>query len=113
VNQFTNYDSLDKLIVKYNKIASGLSKLPNDLTVNSKLVDLRDALAHGRAFMSIPKTISPLLLLKFSDPKKGKTTKVEFIDVMTTNWLDEKIKWTIKEKGKVIKASRLISSVKP
>ena len=114
INQFTSYDPLNKLIEKYNEI---VSKLYSELIINTDIIKLRDALAHGRAFyleQSPPYTT--MLLLKFSDPNKNKTTlkpKVEISDVMTKHWLDEKIKWTQNEYKKVIEASNRISKIKP
>lgn len=111
-NPFTNYDTLDALIDKYNNIASS-SDLFTELDIDKKnLIKLRDALAHGRAFY---KEESPpyktMLLLKFSDPEKNiptKKPKVDFQAVMTDDWLNEKIKWTQNEYMKVVKACKII-----
>lgn len=114
-NKFTNYDTLKNLIKTYNDKISSLQY--HELTIDEDLVKLRDALAHGRAFKLEPSSsFTPLFLLKFSNPKDNKITgkpKVEIIDVMTKNWLDEKIKWTRNEYKKVIKACEILSKIKP
>ncbi|MFC1921164.1 hypothetical protein ACFLYQ_05515 [Chloroflexota bacterium] len=43
-NYFTNYDSLDALIKKYNDLIENLGK--NELVISEKPVLIRDALAH-------------------------------------------------------------------
>lgn len=83
LNAFTNYDTLRQLISKYNnhpKISS------ENLTVDESLVEIRDALAHGRVSAPVP---SPdLRLLKFDKPQNNQV-KVTFSVVITKEWFDE------------------------
>lgn len=80
-NAVTDYDTLGKLIRRYNAIAA--RKVPS-LKIAEDLVSLRDALAHGRVF--VPKTGLPLQLLKFTRPR-NKRVKVEFAAALTLEWL--------------------------
>lgn len=80
-NAVTDYDSLRKLILRYNAIAA--RKDPG-LKIAEDLVSLRDALAHGRVF--VPKTGLPLQLLKFTKPR-NRSVKVEFSAALTVEWL--------------------------
>jgi len=85
-NAFTNYDSLSQLINKYNchpKIKTA------GLSIDETLVDIRDAIAHGR--VSSEKPLSNLALLKFDRPKNGKV-EVVFNAKMTEEWFKEQIK---------------------
>jgi molybdopterin converting factor small subunit len=111
-NQFTNFDTLNELVEKYNNIVSSSSSYTGLKINNVFLVGLRDALAHGRAFyIEESPPYKTMLLLKFSDPQKNipsKKPKVDFQAVMTDDWLNEKIKWTQNEYMKVVKACKII-----
>lgn len=64
-NPFTNYDPLGVLISKYN----GVIRLQDaSLVIDRNVVDVRDALAHGRIYWKTVK--SQPRLLKFSKPDK-------------------------------------------
>jgi hypothetical protein len=76
-NAFTNYDTLKKLIVKYNNNAKISSA---NFTIDETIVDVRDAITHGRVFGDIPEP--PMTLLKFSEPS-NKQVKVTFSVQMT------------------------------
>lgn len=80
-NAFTNWDSLRELIDKYNNnpkiISSGLG-------IDRELVDIRDALAHGRIFGKHP--LPPFKLVKFNQPR-NKQVKVTFSVELTQEWL--------------------------
>lgn len=80
-NAFTNYDTLKELIAKYNNLVTSVS---SDLCVDSQLVKLRDALAHGRVASNTPQP--PLRLLKFDKPSRG-TVKVTHSVLVDENWL--------------------------
>ena len=84
-NAFTNYDSLGKVIENYNKHPKILSA---GLTIDETLVDLRDAIAHGRASAETPS--SPLKLLKFDKPM-NKQVKVTFSVLMTERWFAQQM----------------------
>jgi len=78
-SELSSYDSLGELIKKYNQIAEerGLTK------VDPTLVDVRDALAHGR--ISAPIEGAHMRLIKYSRPKNGRVT-VTFNAVLSEDW---------------------------
>jgi hypothetical protein len=82
-NAVTAYDSLGKLIGRYNAIAARGVASPK---LAENLVSLRDALAHGRLF--VPKTGLPLQLIKFTMPRDGKV-RVDFAAALSPEWLVE------------------------
>jgi hypothetical protein len=78
-SDLTSYDSLGDLVAKFNTVAAaGGTK-----QIDADLVNLRDALAHGR--VSAPLADEHLRLLKFERPKDG-AVKVSFNEVMTMDW---------------------------
>ena len=83
---FTNYDTLRQLIKKYNKHPRVLSA---GLTIDETLIDIRDAIAHGRVAASTPS--SSLRLLKFGKPKNNQV-KVTFSVLMTREWFGEQLR---------------------
>lgn len=82
LSDLTSYDSLGNLIDKYNDHAEevGLS------TIDRSLVDVRDALAHGRVSATDPSDI--MRLIKFSRPNNGSVT-VTFNAVLSEEWFKE------------------------
>jgi len=86
LNALTNYDTLSELVRKYNSHP----KIPSaNLTIDETLVDIRDAIAHGRVSSPIPSC--PFTLLKFGKPKLNGTVEVEFSATMTERWFKEQI----------------------
>ena len=83
-NMFSSYDTLGALISKYNKVVSALGRP----TIDQDLVELRDALAHGRV-ASMTET-GPMNLIKFSKPQNGQV-KVVFKEIMDTTWFNTQI----------------------
>jgi hypothetical protein len=85
LNEFTNYDSLGTLIRKYNDEM----RSRRHSTLDATLIDLRDALAHGRiaARWDDPHT----RLLKFSKPE-GENVRITFNEEMTSEWLSAQVK---------------------
>lgn len=81
---FTNYDTLGKLIGTYNSLAP--SPLPERLRVDETIVDIRDALAHGRVLGQGPSP--PMTLYKFSKPRSGRVKVADVID-LTEATLDQ------------------------
>ena len=81
---FTNYDSLGKLIEKYN-LGAGDRRLPQ---IDPTLVDIRDALAHGR--VSTDSLDQPPRLLKFSCPRNGRV-RITFNEQLTQSWFKHQI----------------------
>jgi len=84
-NAFTNYDTLKELIEKYNNNPTILAA---GLRIDKTLVDIRDAIAHGRVSSSTPS--SPCRLLKFSRPANNRT-KVTFSILLTPEWYNEQL----------------------
>jgi len=78
-NELTSYDSLGILIAKFNRAMIAQGKP----TIEPALVDLRDAVAHGR--VSAPTRDGYFRLLKFDRPVAGRV-KVTFNEVMTEVW---------------------------
>jgi hypothetical protein len=86
-DEFTNYDSLGKLVDKFNEKmkCQGMSELDNSL------IDLRDAFAHGRVFTLEGEDF--MRLVKFGKPdKSGARVCLEFNEVMSEEWLASCIK---------------------
>lgn len=78
-NAYTNWDNLGKLIRKYNGLP--VSKGHN---IDETLVDIRDAIAHGRVILFEPSGV--IQLVKFDEPDKN-GVKVEFSVAMTEEWV--------------------------
>jgi hypothetical protein len=78
-NEFTSYDSLAQLMRKFNfeMQKRGRSRL------DETLVEIRDALAHGRVSASRPN--KTLRLLKFSRPQNGRV-RITFNETMSPGW---------------------------
>jgi len=105
LNAFTNYDGLLQCIRKYN---NRIKTLSDDLKVDETLVDIRDAIAHGRVSASSPS--ASLHLLKFSRPKTTDNhVKVTFSISMTEEWLSGQTKRVYKELLKVSEANHILA----
>jgi hypothetical protein len=103
-SDITSYESLGELIDRFNEHATA-NKTP---AIDSTLVKLRDAIAHGRVSALAPS--DQLRLVKFGPPRDGKV-RIEFNEMMTTAWL-------IEQKQRVFRAievvrERLSSAVRP
>jgi hypothetical protein len=79
VCSLTSYDSLGQLIDKFNS-AMEQRGLPG---IDRTLVEIRDALAHGR--VSASDENMPLRLLKFSKPING-YIRITFNELLTEAW---------------------------
>lgn len=90
---FTNYDTLAMMVGKYN------AKVGPAFQVDAKVVELRDALAHGRVYGSAS-TRLPMRLLKFDKPRSGQAT-VTYSELLDQAWLDAKRAWVAGEIEKV------------
>jgi len=99
-NPITNYDSLEILVRKVNERLEAIGKPDR---VDRSLVDIRDALAHGRSLSSQP--TGPFQLLKFSRPIQGKV-KVTTALYLTPQWLMDQIKHTNDEVQKIMSVGR-------
>ena len=78
-SDITSYDSLGVLIDKYNAWAQA----NGHPQIDRSLVDVRDALAHGRVSAASPN--DKLRLIKFSKPKNGMVT-VMFNQRLSEEW---------------------------
>ena len=85
VNEITSWDSLGQLIDKHNQWAV----TQGEEEIDESIVELRDALAHGRVSASSPN--DSLRLLKFSRPVNGKV-RVVFNEMLSLEYLDRHIK---------------------
>lgn len=93
-NDITSYDSLGQLFTKFN--LEMLSRGHPQLDMG--LVDLRDALAHGRVSAAVQD--DTLRLIKFDKPKNGKA-RVTFNELMTEQWFTS-------QKARIIVALKLV-----
>ena len=82
-NHMTNWDTLETLIRKYDsKLTSPQSQL---YSVDPRIVQVRDALAHGRLCAMAPEF--PLTLWRFGKPRRG-MVPIEQVVKLSTQWLD-------------------------
>ena len=86
-DEFTNYDSLGKLINKFNE----QMKNEKSKEIDKSIVEVRDALAHGR-IASLDSSSRPHLI-KYSRPNNGKV-RVEFNEQLTKEWFKKYIEST-------------------
>jgi hypothetical protein len=103
-NAFTNFDTLGQLIVKYNNHPKVISA---GLTIDKALVDLRDAIAHGRVAGLIPSP--PMKLLKFDKPK-NKKVRVTFSVLLTKEWFNIEMAKVQRAVFKVAQANKQLQS---
>ncbi len=96
-NELTSYDSLGELIKKFNAEMErrDLSK------IDPALVDVRDALAHGRVSARTPN--DNLRLLKFDKAKNGKV-RVVFNQKLTEEWF-------LRQKTRIYEAIQFVVSI--
>ena len=91
----TNRKSLNALIDEYN---AGLRNGEGEFSVERSLVDVRDAIAHGRLVTS---DVFPATLWKFSKEKNGHV-QIDFSEVLTREWLVAMRNKVDKEREKVL-----------
>jgi hypothetical protein len=84
-SEITNYDTLEKLIEKFNVFANQRGFIE----IDKRIIEIRNALAHGR--VSSPTISDNLRLVKFSRPVRGKV-KITFNEVLSRNWFEVNIK---------------------
>jgi hypothetical protein len=95
-NAITRWDSLTHLIKRYNRTISD-----GRLAVDPSLVDVRDALAHGRmAASSLERNFA---LIKFTRPYAGRV-EVGFREEMSNEWMKNQINRVLAECEKVGRA---------
>jgi hypothetical protein len=91
----TNFRSLDGLLRKYNE---GLNEKEKNFVVDTGVIKIRDAFAHGRLLTSGE---FPARLWKFGLARDGRVP-VEFCEELTVEWLTEKSKWIDGERQKIV-----------
>jgi hypothetical protein len=97
----TNYMSLGYLIDEFNK---GLEENEKQFEVAKAVVDIRDALAHGRLLTVLRQP--PYRLWKFGKANDHRVS-VEFCEELTSEWLKAKSDMIFAEKEKVISCFKL------
>jgi hypothetical protein len=97
-NAFTNWDSLKDLIEKYNR---RIEEDDPSLRVSDCVVEIRDALAHGRVSAFSPS--GPRHVLKFGKPENGQVDVI-FAAQMDTAWFREQIRLIYNQLKKVVTA---------
>jgi hypothetical protein len=90
----TDWSTLAELIHRYNSAVSDRQ----ELQVAKWVVDVRDALAHGRMFMA-DLSGAPPILIKFAKPSGGKVRVVFRAD--SDEWLDRALGKVAAETAKV------------
>lgn len=84
LSDLSSYASLGKLIKSFNNVFAPTPPL------DSALVDLRDALAHGRVFAGPSENEEEFRIVKFAKPDKGATeVTVIYSAVMNEAWFEE------------------------
>jgi hypothetical protein len=90
---------LGELIRRYN---AAISDVDSSLAVDRTVVDLRDALAHGRLLAATPRR--PVRLFRFSKPESGQVEVLLAVD-LTDKWFSRQRRRLYLELQKVSKAS--------
>lgn len=97
---YSAYDSLNGLVKSFNAV---VKKDHGHLSLDPAIIELRDALAHGRVRSTEP----PLQLLKFSKPAKGGAgITVLQAELMDEAWLKAQTTRLERETAKVFKAGK-------
>ena len=95
----TNYDTLKIVIRKCNAVLK--ARGPGEF-LDESLVEIRDALAHGRLLGTDPCTFQ---LVRFSRAK-NKQVQVEFSAEITSDWIQTQVSRTHTELQKVVAAGQ-------
>lgn len=85
INRLTDYATLRRLVRDFNKHM----QTQNKTGIDEKLVDIRDALAHGRVFAT--DRGFPFRLIKFSSDKGATEVELTHNICMTPVWFNRKI----------------------
>ena len=93
INSLTDYSSFCELITRFNK----KSQFSID---RNKIVNLRNAIAHGRVFKEGE---NPLRLVKFGPPKDGFVSN-EYDEYLDEEWWNENYKLIRKSISHVLKS---------
>jgi hypothetical protein len=98
-NAFTDFSTLGHLIERYNTRVAGTH---SDLTIDHSIVQLRDALAHGRLSAATPD--GDPCLLKFERPVAGRA-RVVFSERLTEAWCTTHLEHIMSAVKKVMTAA--------
>lgn len=97
LSPLTNNLDLRGVLEKYNKVAK--SHRVDDI---DRIVNLRDALAHGRVFGRGPiQTAISLRLLKFEREAKDTKVQVAMAEDMTKEWFNDNIEFLLNSFDKI------------
>lgn len=100
IDHFSSYDSLSELIQKFNE---SIQPADTNSLIDKQIVELRDALAHGRIWGSNP--YPPFHIVKFAKPKGRDTSvAVTFSETISIEWLATQTLRILREVGKVWRA---------
>jgi hypothetical protein len=101
-NYLSNYDSLGKLVHRYNKLVD--SKNATELRVDEVVIELRDALGHGRILGQQP--APPFRLYRFGRPSGNHKVRVRRVSELTESELVGNIHVLFEELKKVEEACK-------
>jgi len=100
ISPLTDTNDLRNTLERYNKFAPLECRVSVDL-----IVELRDALAHGRVFGHGPQnSLSSLRLVKFDTDKRDNKVEVKMVVEMTDSWFKENIEFSMNALLRVAKA---------
>jgi hypothetical protein len=74
------------------------------VTIDRRVIDMRDALAHGRLTSPSPEVFGTSRLIKFGRPKNSRT-RVAFSEVVTLEWLKEQTSFVYEQMMAVLNCS--------
>ena len=102
LNSITDYDSLGRLIDRFNAYCHSQGV---GAELSMELVSLRDAIAHGRV---LTRTALPMRISKFSRPRNGEV-RVEYHQTMDQAWFSRGLDLTTRSIKNVVRASQKFS----
>lgn len=101
LNRVTEFSSMGELVKDYNKLAK---KLDTKMEVNWEIVELRDALAHGRIWQK--EGDKYLRIIKFGKQDKNGKVKVEYDAYMSPDWHVKGLRMATIEMKKIVAFSK-------
>jgi hypothetical protein len=96
----TKYVYFGPLVTEFNKSLNTDYEREN-YSLDKKVIDLRNAFAHGRLFTDFEKF--PARLWKFGEKNGAGKIPVEFSELLTPEWLLKNHNFTAREYGKVMR----------
>jgi hypothetical protein len=100
-NHLTNFKSLRPIINEYN---NSLQPTERQYWVDPTVVDIRDALAHGRIASRIKEF--PVTLFKFGAKDATGKIPVDRVDVLDDRWFADKRAFVLKQIDAVMECSK-------